>query len=55
MPNRGRGRFLDVLSFLQAHACISRQLLSLIICPDERGVVNYVQDQSINRSILSAQ
>lgn len=25
----------------------SRQLRDLIICPDERGVVNYVQDQNI--------
>lgn len=29
------------------HASILRQLRDLVICPDKRGVVNYVQDQSI--------
>ena len=30
-----------------SYFCYTRQLRDLIICPDERGVVNYVQDQCI--------
>jgi len=41
------------LTSISPRSCISgsristRQLRDLIICPDERGVVNYVQDQNI--------
>jgi len=47
MPNPAHGRLFGRFVFLWAHASIPRQLRDLIICPDERGVVNYVQDQSI--------
>ena len=35
------------LTALGRHSSLRSQLRDLIICPDERGVVNYVQDQSI--------
>lgn len=35
------------LTALGLPSSLSSQLRDLIICPDERGVVNYVQDQSI--------
>ena len=38
---------LSIVGFASAHAPIARQLRDLVICPDERGVVNYVQEQSI--------
>ena len=38
----------DTISRSSTHPfSLSSQLRDLIICPDERGVVNYVQDQSI--------
>ena len=37
----------SIVGFASAHAPIPRQLRDLVICPDERGVVNYVQEQSI--------
>jgi hypothetical protein len=35
------------VTVLVSYFCYTRQLRDLIICPDERGVVNYVQDQCI--------
>jgi len=46
VPSRCHGR-LSIVGFASAHAPIARQLRDLVICPDERGVVNYVQEQSI--------
>lgn len=38
-----------------AHALsiLPRQLRDLVICPDERGVVNYVQDQNVMERDIS--